>query len=324
MNRNVPVQVGASKDWGAIEVGGQFSAALKNDGSLWVWGSNGWGQLGDGTTVIRNIPAQVGDRNYWRAVSVGETHSVAIRTDGSLWAWGWNNNYQLGDGTNIDRHYPVRVGMPGGWAAPQIQEALPIPQPAPLHEEPAAEQPTSPPYTTLLMLLILAIAVFLPLYRRTRRDTPPATTGNQEHDKTLEAIEGYISILRGLDKAGQGKLEEPVREILQTTQQIAVQLRKHPAGISKVHQFSDYTLPTTIKLLQNYDELRRQPIKGKSIMAVMENIEGMGDTIVSAFHRQLDALFQDKVLDIEMELGVMKDMLRQADDITDIASGENK
>jgi len=192
--------------------------------------------------------------------------------------------------------------------------------------EPAAEQPTRTLYTTLLMFLVLAITVFLPMRRRRRtradnktevEDTPPGTTGNSEHDKILDDVEGHIATLRRLDKAGQGKMEEPVREILKAAEQIAAQLRKHPADISKMRQFSDYTLPTTIKLLQNYDELGRQPIKGKSIVAVMENIEGMSGTIVSAFHRQLDALFQDKVLDIEMELSVMKDMLRQADDITD-------
>ncbi|MCL2547533.1 MAG: 5-bromo-4-chloroindolyl phosphate hydrolysis family protein, partial [Oscillospiraceae bacterium] len=311
-------------DWAAITAGGAHAIALKTDDSLWAWGDNRFGQInGDVNTTHIAAPTQIGI-NEWYAVSAGGSHALAIKTDGSLWAWGYNEIGQLGNGTIAFYHTPpVQIAIASD-STLFLREAPPTQQfDPPQQEELPPEQPVRPSYTMLLMLLILAIAVFLPLYRRKRRDTPTATAGNPEHDKTIDSIEGYISTLRELDKAGQGKLEEPVREILKTTEQIAAQLKKHPANISKVHQFSDYTLPTTIKLLQNYDEFSRQPIQSKGILEAMGKIEGMSDTIVSAFRRQLDALFHNKVMDVEMELDVMREMLRQADDITDVVSSED-
>lgn len=83
------------------------SLALKEDGSLWAWGGNTYGQLGDGTTTQRSSPVKIGDG--YVSVSAGAHHSVAIKADGSLWAWGGNEFGQLGDGTKTDRHTPVNV-----------------------------------------------------------------------------------------------------------------------------------------------------------------------------------------------------------------------
>lgn len=69
---------------GAQEYG--WSAAIKTDGSLWMWGNNTYGQLGDGTRESSNIPIKIMDDV--KAVSLGERHSAAIKKDGSLWMWG--------------------------------------------------------------------------------------------------------------------------------------------------------------------------------------------------------------------------------------------
>jgi alpha-tubulin suppressor-like RCC1 family protein len=90
------------------------SFVLKTDGSLWAWGGNLNGQIGDGTTEDRYSPVQIGT-NEWKQVSAGYNHSLAIKTDGSLWAWGFNIIGQLGDGTNIEKHLPVRIGTASNW-----------------------------------------------------------------------------------------------------------------------------------------------------------------------------------------------------------------
>ena len=75
------------------------SVALKGDGTLWVWGRNNYGQLGDGTTGDSSFPKQVTVGTTWVSVSAGGYHTVAIRDDGTIWAWGFNNRGQLGKGT---------------------------------------------------------------------------------------------------------------------------------------------------------------------------------------------------------------------------------
>ena len=79
-------------------------------GTVWSWGWNAMGQLGDGTTADRHAPVQVPDLAGVVAVSAGAYHTLALRRDGTVWAWGYNAVGQLGDGTTVDRRRPVRVG----------------------------------------------------------------------------------------------------------------------------------------------------------------------------------------------------------------------
>jgi len=80
--------------------------AIKNDDSLWVWGMNQSGQIGDGTNTYRIIPVMVLEDVRTAA---GSWHRMAIKNDDSLWAWGSNNFGQLGDGTTIDRAMPTHI-----------------------------------------------------------------------------------------------------------------------------------------------------------------------------------------------------------------------
>ncbi len=90
-----------------VALGAQTSAAITEDGSLWMWGSNDYGQVGDGTTIDRLIPVKVMDGVS--AVSLGANHSAALKSDGTLWTWGSNYFGQLGDGLNTDMHSPICV-----------------------------------------------------------------------------------------------------------------------------------------------------------------------------------------------------------------------
>lgn len=91
--------------------GGAYHAvALKSDGSLWAWGFNAYGQLGDGTTTERYYPVQIGT-GYISVATSGNAHfNAALKSDGSLWAWGLNSYGQIGDGTKTNRTYPVQIG----------------------------------------------------------------------------------------------------------------------------------------------------------------------------------------------------------------------
>lgn len=93
----------------AIAGGANHSLALKYNGTVWAWGDNQYGQLGDGTTVGRNTPAQVSELSNVIAIAGGADHSLALKSDGTVWAWGRNLYGQLGDGTYIDKHVPTQV-----------------------------------------------------------------------------------------------------------------------------------------------------------------------------------------------------------------------
>ena len=95
------------EDVRSVVAGGDFTVALKTDGTLWAWGGNDYGQLGNGTVVSAAQPVQVLDPVT--AVSAGDYHVAAIRADGTLWTWGDNLYGQLGDGTRDSMSAPHQV-----------------------------------------------------------------------------------------------------------------------------------------------------------------------------------------------------------------------
>ena len=95
---------------------GQYhSLAVKTDGTLWSWGQNDYGQLGNGNTTTYDSPIQVGALTNWSKISGGKYNSYAIKTDGTLWAWGINNYGQLGQGNTTNTSSPVQVGALTTW-----------------------------------------------------------------------------------------------------------------------------------------------------------------------------------------------------------------
>ena len=101
----------------AIAAGGTHTVALENDGTVWTWGNNSNGQLGNGTTVGGPTPGQVPGLTGVVAIAPGESHTLALLNDGTVWAWGYNGDGELGDGTMTDRWSPVPVPGLAGVAA---------------------------------------------------------------------------------------------------------------------------------------------------------------------------------------------------------------
>ncbi|MBI2916825.1 MAG: S8 family serine peptidase [Chloroflexi bacterium] len=108
--RTTPVQVSGLTGVAAVAVGDYYhSLALKSDGTVWAWGWNYHGQLGDGTTTDRHTPVPVSGLTGVVAIAAGGYHSLALKSDGTVWAWGGNDNGQLGDDTQTNRTTPVQV-----------------------------------------------------------------------------------------------------------------------------------------------------------------------------------------------------------------------
>jgi alpha-tubulin suppressor-like RCC1 family protein len=126
INRSAPVQVVGPNGVGFltnvkdISVTSFHVLALKNDGTVWSWGSNQYGQLGTNSKVSKSLPTQVigpggvGFLSDIIAIETNQFHSLALKSDGTLWTWGNNTGYQLGDNTLIEKLIPFQVIGPGG------------------------------------------------------------------------------------------------------------------------------------------------------------------------------------------------------------------
>jgi len=92
-----------------IAAGEDHTIALKSDGSVWAWGDNSNGQLGDGTKANSMEPVMLGTISDVTAISANDDISMALKKDGTVWAWGYNEYGRLGNGTEIDSLKPTQV-----------------------------------------------------------------------------------------------------------------------------------------------------------------------------------------------------------------------
>lgn len=114
-SRSTPTQIGTASDWQYISCGASHTIALKSNGTLWAWGANASGQLGNGNYSNSNVPVQIGSDTDWAMISAGDEFSLALKTNGSLWGWGRNDNSQLGDGTIVSKNLPIQIGNQTNW-----------------------------------------------------------------------------------------------------------------------------------------------------------------------------------------------------------------
>lgn len=132
------IESGTTADWIAVSAGLNHAVGIRGSsggigagstaGNLWAWGTNLYGQVGDGTTTTRNSPVAIGATGgVWSAVACGAWHTLALKTDGTLWSWGLNASGQLGLGFTSGSISPIapaagvttptQIGSSGGWAA---------------------------------------------------------------------------------------------------------------------------------------------------------------------------------------------------------------
>jgi alpha-tubulin suppressor-like RCC1 family protein len=83
--------------------------AIRLDQTVWCWGLNTYGQVGDATTTSRNTPTQVSGLTDAIKLTGGRSHFCALKSDGTVWCWGRNDQGQLGDGTKVNKSVPVQV-----------------------------------------------------------------------------------------------------------------------------------------------------------------------------------------------------------------------
>jgi len=111
-----PTQIGTDTDWDFVECGYDHVIAIKSNGSMWSWGSNWGGLLGQGTnTYFESTIRQIGNDYDWIKVSSSGTHNIALKKDSSLWVWGINNYKELLDSSETIISDPNQIGKWGKW-----------------------------------------------------------------------------------------------------------------------------------------------------------------------------------------------------------------
>jgi len=126
-NFSNPVQIGALTNWAKVS-GGRFAhGAIKTDGTLWRWGRNNAGQIGDNTLINRSSPVQIGALTDWTLLSCGNSnYAAAIRSNGTLWTWGAGFHGVLGQNNQTDFSSPTQVGSLTNWTKVSISDSFTI------------------------------------------------------------------------------------------------------------------------------------------------------------------------------------------------------
>lgn len=138
----------------------------------------------------------------------------------------------------------------------------------------------------------------------------PKTTGNAEVDALVAEGDRAIDEMRRLNGLIPGeRISSQIDELERTAGKIFAYVAGHPTALPQIRKFLRYYLPTTIKLLDAYARMDSQGVEGENINATKKRVEDMMETIVTAFHRQLDALFGAEALDISTDIKVLETMM---------------
>lgn len=137
-------------------------------------------------------------------------------------------------------------------------------------------------------------------------------TGNGELDEALPEIYNHnADLLRLSYILTAPKIKQPLSEVLRLLEAIINHVKENPHKVKQLRQFMNYYLPTTVKLLQSYEELSKQRDKGENIKSSMLKIENMMEKIVTVYKREYDDLYNEKAMDISAEISVLQNMIEE-------------
>ena len=145
-----------------------------------------------------------------------------------------------------------------------------------------------------------------------KQEAKPKSTGNPEIDALLAERDRAVGEMRRLnDSIKDEKISRQIDHLEATTGKIIDTVAASPSKLPQIRKFMNYYLPTTLKLLNAYDRMDSTGVSGSNIDGTKGKVEGMLDTICTAFTRQLDDLYGDEAMDISAEITVMEQMLAQ-------------
>jgi 5-bromo-4-chloroindolyl phosphate hydrolysis protein len=152
---------------------------------------------------------------------------------------------------------------------------------------------------------------------------PPAEEKEEPKEETKPEVDPKVAALiqekdraisemrRLNDAISDETISNQIDQLEEVTGKIIDHVVEKPEKLPQIRKFMNYYLPTTLKLLNAYDRMGAAGVSGENIDGTMGKIETMLETVVSAFHKQLDALFQDEAMDISSDITVMENLLAQ-------------
>ena len=140
----------------------------------------------------------------------------------------------------------------------------------------------------------------------------PERSGNEEIDALLAEGEKAVAEMRRLrDSIPGDPIKEKIDKIIAVIDKIFKDLLEDPDDYKQVKRFADFYLPTTIKLLHAYDRFDRSGVEGDNITGTLERIDTALDKILGSYEMFFDSLFVNQALDIETDIRVLENMLKQ-------------
>lgn len=151
-----------------------------------------------------------------------------------------------------------------------------------------------------------------PKPKQEEKEEEASSTGDPEVDKLIQEGKEYLKKLRAADDAIPDEtLSADITRMEKAAADIFRFIGEHPEKAPEIRKFMNYYLPTTLKLLNSYQRLSSQSVKGETISSTLFNIAGMMHTVADAFEKQLDSLFADEAMDISADITVFETLLKQ-------------
>ena len=147
---------------------------------------------------------------------------------------------------------------------------------------------------------------------KTQEKKSPRQQLSEEVKKVIEEGDRYIEEIRRSNDAIPGvEISNKIYHMENVILRIFQRVEQHPELIQDLHKFMDYYLPTTVKLLNAYEELDKQSLEGENIKTAKREIENTLDTINVAFENLLDSFYKETAWDVSADISVLKTMLAQ-------------
>ena len=154
---------------------------------------------------------------------------------------------------------------------------------------------------------------------------PIPKTGDDAVDSLVEKGQEMLAEIRKEnDLIPDAQLTAQMNQLDKVANQIFHTVAEQPAKAPQIRRFMDYYLPTTLKMLTGYRKMDERQVKGENANEARAQIREAMDTVLKAFDKQLDALYQDELLDISTDIDVMETMLRQDGLIDGGVKGQTK